>query len=188
MSEGSDGAGSVAQADVATLLDGGTAAGRWVLDPAGTRVEFHVKHFWGAVTVHGSFSQITGEGTVGPDGAVTGRVSMDAASLSTRNAKRDKHLRSADFFDAEQHPQVVLTVKGARPTGQATVACQGSLEAAGHVRPIEFAARVADASADAVVLHAELMVDRTEFAMTWSPLGMASATARATVVARFVRP
>ncbi len=46
----------------------------------------------------------------------------------------------------------------------------------------------ADASAETVVLRADLVVDRTRFAMTWSPLGMASATARATVVARFVRP
>lgn len=47
---------------------------------------------------------------------------------------------------------------------------------------------VADASAETVVLRADLVVDRTRFAMTWSPLGMASAIARATVVARFVRP
>lgn len=192
MSEGRDGmgslAGSLAQANVAALLGDGTAAGRWVLDPAGSRVEFHVKHFWGAVTVHGSFARITGEGSVGADGSVTGLVSIEAASLSTKNKKRDEHLRSADFFDAEHHPHVVVTVTEAKPAGPATLSCQGSLEAAGHVKPIEFAAHVQDASTQAVVLQAELVVDRTAFAMTWSPLGMASATARATVVARFVRP
>jgi polyisoprenoid-binding protein YceI len=112
---------------------------------------------------------------------------MDAASLSTKNRKRDEHLRSADFFDVENHPNVVVTVT-AMPAGPAALACQGTLEAAGHARPIEFTAHVEDASAQAVTLRAETVVDRTGFAMTWSPLGTASAMARATVVARFVRP
>jgi polyisoprenoid-binding protein YceI len=51
MSEPSDGMGILAQADVAVLVADGAAAGRWVLDPAGSRAQFHVKHFWGAVTV-----------------------------------------------------------------------------------------------------------------------------------------
>src|SRR6266540_3873385 len=73
-------------------------------------------------------------------------------------------------------------------TGPASLACRGTLEAAGHVKPIEFTAHVEDASARAVTLRAEAVVDRTEFAMTWSPLGMASAMARVTVEARFARP
>jgi polyisoprenoid-binding protein YceI len=96
--------GTPAQADAGALLDGGTVAGRWVLDP-GSRAEFHVKHFWRAVTVHGSFGQITGEGSVGP---------------------------------------------------------------------VEFTAHVLDASAGAVVVRADLVVDRTRFAMSgarwaWHP-------------------
>ena len=57
-----------------------------------------------------------------------------------------------------------------------------------HVKPSEFPARVDAASAQSATLRAATVVDRTRFAMTWSPLGMASAIARATVVARFVRP
>ncbi len=109
MSANGDEQQSSAQVDVAALLAGGTATGRWVLDPARSRVQFHVKHFWGAITVHGSFAQITGEGTVGADGMVTGRLSMDAASLDTKNSRRDRHLRSADFFDADRHPYAVVT-------------------------------------------------------------------------------
>jgi polyisoprenoid-binding protein YceI len=159
VSERRDQIGILAPADAAALLADGTVAGRWVLDPAGSRAEFH-----------GSFSQITGEGSAGPDRTVTGRVCIEASSLGTGNKKRDEHLRSADFFDAGRHPQVVVTVT------------------AGHAEPVEFTAHVADTSAETVVLRADLVVDRTRFAMTGSPLGMASATARATVVARFVRP
>jgi polyisoprenoid-binding protein YceI len=179
VSERRDHMRTLAPADAAALLADGTMAGRWVLDPAGSRAEFGVKHFWGAVTVHGWFSQITGEGDVGPDGTVTGHLSIDAASLGTRDKKRDAHLRSADFFDVEHHPHVVVTVTRATPAGPAALACQGSLEAAGHIQPVAFTAHLDDASAEQVLLRAELMVDRTRFAMTWSPLGMTSGIARA---------
>jgi polyisoprenoid-binding protein YceI len=178
---------SSAQIDVAAILAGGTATGHWVIDPAQSRVQFHVKHFWGAITVHGSFAQITGEATFGADGTVTGRVSMDAASLDTKNSKRDRHLRSGDFFDVERHPHAVVTVTSAKPAGRTMLACEGTLDAAGHVAPIQFNAELHDVSDPGVTLVAEIVVDRTLFDMTWSPLGMASKMARATVEAHFVR-
>jgi len=188
VSDRSDDAVSSARPDVTALLGDGGGVGRWVLDPAGSRAEFHVKHFWGAVTVHGSFGQITGEGAIGMDGTVTGRLSIAAPSLGTKNKKRDEHLRSAEFFDVEHHPEVVVTVTDAQLAGLATLACRGTLEAAGHTQAISFNAQVEDASAQAATVRAELLVDRTGFSMTWSPLGMASKNALATVVARFVRP
>ena len=63
---------------VTSQLADGTAAGSWVLDPAGSRAEFRIKHFWGAITVHGTLERMTGEATVGPDGTVTGRISFNA--------------------------------------------------------------------------------------------------------------
>jgi polyisoprenoid-binding protein YceI len=176
-----------AATDVTSLLADGTAAGTWVLDPAGSRAEFRVKHFWGAVTVRGTFEQMTGEATVGPNGTVTGRISLDARSLSTKNKQRDKHLRSADFFHVDQHPQATLTVTSARPAGPTELECQGTFEAAGHVRPVTFTAHLDESSAHSVVLTAELESDRSEFEMTWSPLHMASMTAHGTVRARFAR-
>jgi polyisoprenoid-binding protein YceI len=130
---------------------------------------------------------MTGEAAVGPEGAVTGRISFDARSLDTKNKQRDKHLRSADFFDVDKHPRVVLTVTSARPAGPAELECEGTLEAAGHERPVTFTAHIREASAQTAVLTAELDVDRTQFDMTWSPLHIASMTAHGTVTARFVR-
>jgi len=187
MSEHKDGAGSVAQADFAALAADGTLAGHWVLDPAGSRAEFHIKHFWGAMTVHGSFTRLSGEADVSADGSITATLTMDATSVNTKNKRRDKHLRSADFFDVEQHPNMVLTVTGAKPAGPATLAGQGGLEAAGRAQPVEFTARVEEATAQAVVLRAEIEVDRTRFGMTWSPLRMSAPKARGIVTARFVR-
>ena len=61
-----------------------------------------------------------GEATVGPDGDGTGHMSFDAQSLNTKNKERDKHLRSADFFDAGTHRRVALTVTSAHPAGPAS--------------------------------------------------------------------
>jgi polyisoprenoid-binding protein YceI len=174
--------------DVTSLLADGAAAGRWVLDPAGSRAEFRVKHFWGAITVRGIFERLTGEATVGTDGTVTGQISFDAHSLNTKNKQRDKHLRSADFFDVDRHPHATLTVASAHLAGPAGLECQGTFEAAGHVRPVTFTARIQEATAHGILLTAELELDRSEFAMTWSPLHIASMTAHGIVRARFVRP
>jgi polyisoprenoid-binding protein YceI len=165
----------------------GAAAGNWVLDPAGSRAEFGVKHFWGAITVRGIFENMTGEATVGEDGTITGRISFDARSLNTKNKQRDKHLRSPDFFHVDRHPHATLTVTSARPVGSAELECQGTLDAAGQVRPVTFTAHIREATAQSVVLTAELETDRSQFGMTWSPLHIASMTAHGTVTARFTR-
>ena len=171
----------------AELLATGAAVGTWRLDAEQSRISFAVKHFWGAITVRGSFGVVRGEATVGADGTVTGQVVLDAASLSTKNKKRDEHLRSNDFFDVDTHPEVTLTLTSVRPVEPDNLSVAASMAAAGHVRPIEFTAHVDEASAQAVTLHADVAVDRTEFAMTWSPLGIASKTATTSAVTRWVR-
>jgi polyisoprenoid-binding protein YceI len=172
---------------VRALLQSGAAQGQWTLDPANSSVEFGVKHFWHVITVRGRFEQIAGTGTVAPDGAVAGQLTMQASSISTRNKQRDKHLRSADFFDAEQHPLVVLDITEATPADGSEIAIRGTLQAAGLSQPVSFTARAEEAGPDAVTLRAELVVDRSAFGMTWSPLGMAAKEAAGSVVARFVR-
>ena len=177
----------VDHADWAAALRAGTAAGSWTLDPQASSVQFAVKHFWGAVTVRGQFERIAGEGSVTAGGSLTGTLTLDATSLTTKNTQRDRHLHSADFFDVENHPIVVVTVTEAKPLDGGALACRGTLEAAGHLEPMGFTAHVQDFSESAVTLTAVLVVDRTRFAMTWSPLRIAADDAQATVTARFMR-
>ena len=174
-------------AGVVTMARDGRMAGRWKLDPRASRVDFRVRHFWNAITVRGWFDQVEGEGTVEPDGTITGQLVMVAASLNTKNKQRDKHLRSADFFDADKHPHVVLTVRQAELTADGRLTAEGTLEAGGTAEPVTVTADVVEASAEAVTLRAELAVDRSRFGMTWSPLRMAAMQATGTVTARFVR-
>jgi polyisoprenoid-binding protein YceI len=118
----------------------------------------------------------------------TARISFDASSVNTKHKQRDNHLRSADFFHADKHPHAILTVTSARPAGPSQLECQGTFEATGHARSVTFTAHIEQATAQTVVLTGELAIDRAAFDMTWSPLHMASMTARGTFTARFTRP
>src|SRR5215469_14325455 len=86
-----------------------TPATRWHLDPAASSARFRVPHFWGLVGVKGHFRKVAGWLELDHDGNGRLELTIDAASLTTRNPWRDRHLRSADFFDADLHPQVRFT-------------------------------------------------------------------------------
>jgi polyisoprenoid-binding protein YceI len=161
--------------------------GTWRLDPAGSSAEFHVKHFWGAITVHGRFHTLDGEGSVAPDGTITGAIRLDAKSLHTKQKTRDQHLRSAEFFDVENHPFLTVTVERLTPATGGRFIGQVRLEAAGQSQIINPTIEVAEARPDAVTLRGEVTVDRTQFGMTWSPLGIAARSARGVITARFNR-
>lgn len=82
--------------------------GVWTVDPQRSEIGFAVKALWGLHTVRGVFGTYDGTLTVRADGAA-GQLTIEAASLDTGHRKRDRHLRSQDFFDVEHHPQVVFT-------------------------------------------------------------------------------
>lgn len=64
------------------------------------------------------------------------RVELDASSISTGNETRDKHLQSADFFDAVKYPKVVFTADKIVPTAGGTLVVQGTLQMHGVTRPM----------------------------------------------------
>ena len=172
--------------DLPSLI--GDGASQWTLDPSASSVEFHVKHFWGMVTVHGHFDAISGVGEVHADGTVSGEIRIAADSVNTKNKKRDKHLRSDDFFGAAGHPAVTISSSALMPIAGTDLRGALTLSAAGHQQVVDTVVHVVSVTAERVTLHAEATIDRAAaFDMTWSPLGMASRQARAEVTARFVR-
>jgi polyisoprenoid-binding protein YceI len=157
--------------------------GRWRLDPERSCVEFHVRNLYGLMTVKGRFASYDGSLELGAHPAV--QLTIDAASLDTENARRDKHLRSADFFDVERHAHVRFTSSSATSDGD-SLKVRGQLDAAGEQIPLELDAvvRVVDGELE---LEAVTYADQRRLGMTWSPLGLLRAPSKLIVRARLIR-
>jgi polyisoprenoid-binding protein YceI len=163
-------------------LSEGKLAGAWTLDPARSQVRLKSRHTWGLLPVDGVFREVAGHGTVTAAGDVSGVITVAAASVDTENPRRDKHLRSADFLDAGQHPDITFTAGSVAPAGD-RVRISGTLTVAGRTRPAAFDARVA-ADQGELQLDGELAVNRTDFGLTWNFIGIAAT--RSTLIVRAV--
>jgi polyisoprenoid-binding protein YceI len=157
------------------------------LDPGASSVSISHKTIWGLVTVRGQFQQLNGDAEIRADGSARGRLEIGAASLNTKNRKRDEHLRSADFFNATEHPQIVVDLSQASLRGEDSVAAEGTLTVAGKTRPLALTADLAEASDQGLTLRAETQIDRADFGLKWNQLGMIKGAAQVSVVARFVK-
>lgn len=155
----------------------------WRLDPSRSHIGFDAPHFFGLKTVTGSFSRYHGAVDLQVKPAV--QLTVDASSLDTGNAKRDRHLRSSDFFDADRHPQIVFTSDAVIVTGE-VLRIRGHLHAAGRVTALTADAAVCRVGSGFEV-EACAYVDQRALGMTWSPLGMLRAPSRLTVRASLVR-
>jgi polyisoprenoid-binding protein YceI len=155
---------------------------RWRLDPTRSRVEFQTGNFWGLTTVKGHFDRFAGVLDLSAQWAI--ELTLEVDSLDTRNAKRDKHLRSADFFDAANHPQVRYLAE-ATLDGERLIA-KGVLLAAGTSVPVEAEARLRQIDGELEV-DAVAQVDHRALGMTWSPLGIVRASSTLIVRGRLVQ-
>ena len=107
--------------NVSDLLAKAQPGAAWILDRDRSTVAVRNKTFWGAVTVKGTFSDIEGSGEITAANTIAGQLRVGAASVSTGIGKRDDHLRSADFFEVENHPVIAIEVHGATVTGADTL-------------------------------------------------------------------
>jgi polyisoprenoid-binding protein YceI len=166
-------------------LRDGTLAGSWTLDPARSQVQLNTRHTWGLLPLKADFGQVSGSGTVSATGEVSGVLTVAAGSLDTKNAQRDKHLRSADFFDIDKHPDFTFAVDGVTPASGG-VRVTGSLTIRDTTRPVSFDAQVA--TVDGVVtLDAKVPVNRSDYGMKWNFIGIAAMDNTIVVHAVFTR-
>jgi polyisoprenoid-binding protein YceI len=156
--------------------------GAWRLDPVRSSVEFHVRHFYGLITVKGRFDRYQGSLDLSARPAV--ELVIDAASLDTKQKQRDKHLRSDDFFDAVNHPQVRFEADAATLDGNALKA-GGRLHAAGKDIPLHVDATVTPADGE-FEIEATALADHRELGMTWSPMGILRAPSKLIIRGRLV--
>ena len=157
---------------VQTLLNDPAMAGSWTLAPERSSVRFISKTLWGLIPVNGQFGDVSGEARITPDGQLSGRLLIRADSVRTGIGMRDRHLRAADFFDAANHPDIVITISGVAPDGglSATLsirdttlplALQASVERSGQ-----------SAGAESIGVNARAEIDRTRWGVSGNMLGM----------------
>jgi polyisoprenoid-binding protein YceI len=179
-------AAPAASAPLQGLLRDGKLNGSWTLDAAKSEIGLKSKSMWGLVPVKGVFRQVTGNGTVSAAGDVAGAITVAAASIDTKMQKRDDHLRSADFFDVANTPDITFVAEQVTPSS-AGVTVTGALTVRDRTRPLSFAARVSGVDEAHVELDGEFQVNRADFGLTWNQLGMSSVHNTITVHAVFAR-
>ena len=150
------------------------AAERWNIDPAHSHVEFSVRHLM-ISTVKGTFKDVTG--TVVADESDLSAVSIDVtiqvASIDTRQPDRDTHLKSADFFDAAKYP--TITYKGTHIKGDHMSEFQlhGNLTMHGVTKPVALDVTAEGRGKDPwgnerIGYSASGKIDRRDFGLTWN--------------------
>jgi polyisoprenoid-binding protein YceI len=146
----------------------------WQIDPAHTLVEFSVRHMMIA-TVKGRFGTVAG--TIRLDDEDPARsavdVTIDAASVDTRNEQRDAHLRSADFFDVANHPTLTFRSRRVERTREDHYRVTGDLTIRGTTRSVVLdvieQGRITDPwGATRAAFSARATVNREDFGLTWN--------------------
>jgi polyisoprenoid-binding protein YceI len=158
------------------------ATSAWRLDPARSSVEFYVPHFYGLMTVKGRFKDFEGTLDLRQDPAV--QLTIDATSIDTGNGKRDKHLRSKDFFGVQENPQVRFVSDSATLAGE-RLTVTGTLHAAGASVPLELDATLRTVDGEPEI-EAVTEVDQRQLGMTWSPIGITRSPTKLIVRGRLV--
>lgn len=145
----------------------------WTIDAAHSHVEFAVRHMMIA-TVKGRFAEVAGtlqlEGDLA-DAAV--QVEIQAGSIDTRSADRDKHLRSADFLDVENFPVITFESRRVEPTGEDTFDVIGDLTIHGETREVVLKThKQGEATSPwgqtVAGFRATTEIDRADFGLTWN--------------------
>lgn len=146
--------------------------GTWTVDPVHSSVEFRIKHMM-VSTVRGRFGEFAGTIEAAPDyhqSKVRGTVKT--GSIDTNEPRRDAHLRSPDFFDAEQYPEITFESTTVEHVQKGTYRVGGELTMHGESHRVEFEVTVLGVlrdpqGNDRVGLEVLGAISRAEFGLRW---------------------
>lgn len=149
---------------------------KWTVDPAHSEIHFKIKHLV-ISTVSGSFKNFSGEVESDKDdftdAKVTGRVEVD--SISTNQEQRDAHLKSADFFDAANHPEITFQSTSLTKNADGDYSLKGDLTIRGITKQVNFDVEFGGSAND---LYGQTKagfdvsgkINRQDFGLRWSAL------------------
>lgn len=145
----------------------------WAIDPMHSEIQFKVKHLV-ISTVTGQFNTFSGQVTADGEDFDGAEVSFEADidSIDTNNEQRDQHLKSADFFDAANHPK--MTYKGKlEKNGEDSYLLNGEMNIRGHAKPValevSFGGQMVDPYGNEKAgFEISGKINRKEFGLAWS--------------------
>jgi polyisoprenoid-binding protein YceI len=157
-----------------TITEFTALSGTYALDTAHSRIGFVARHAM-VTKVRGAFNAFEGTATI--DGADPSRssvsITLDVASIDTRNAQRDDHLRTNDFLDVANYPKITFTSTSIERDGADSFLVTGDLTIKGVSRPIiiplEFQGAAKDPFGnDRIGLEGTVTINRKDWGVTWN--------------------
>lgn len=145
-------------------------AGSYVIDPTHSRIGFSARH--AVITkVRGAFNAFEGKGSVN-DGQANLEVTINADSIDTRQADRDGHLKSEDFFNVAAFPHIKFVSTSVKQVGEGFVV-DGNLTIKDVTKPLTIEFAYTGAATDPfgnkrVGLEGEAEINRPDFGLTWN--------------------
>jgi polyisoprenoid-binding protein YceI len=158
-----------------TTTTAATTTTTWNIDPAHSVAEFKVKHMMIA-NVKGQFAKITGTLTLDESDLADSHIEalIEAASIETRDAQRDAHLKSADFLDVEKFPTLLFKSTRISLVRDGELAVEGDLTIRGVTRKVLFSVEgptppMKDPWGNTrVAVSATTKINRKDFGLTWN--------------------
>jgi polyisoprenoid-binding protein YceI len=148
--------------------------GDYTIDGSHSRIGFSARHAM-VTKVRGAFDEF--EGTFHVDGEnpenSSGKVTIQAKSINTRNSGRDDHLRSNDFLAMDEHPEITFVSTSVKQSGDAEFLVTGDLTIRGVTKsievPFEFTGTAVDPFGNQRVgLEGSMTINRKEFGVSWN--------------------
>jgi polyisoprenoid-binding protein YceI len=148
--------------------------GDYVLDPAHSRIGFVARHAM-VTKVRGAFNEFDGSARI--DGTDPSRsaasLTIKVDSIDTRNADRDGHLRTNDFLQAADYPEITFSSTAVEPTGDDTFDVTGDLTIKGVTKritiPLSYEGAAQDPfGANRIGLEGSATINRKDFGLTWN--------------------
>lgn len=148
--------------------------GDYAIDPAHSALGFVARHAM-VTKVRGTFTDVAGSGSLDASDPSKSSLTVLAqvASVDTRNAQRDEHLRTNDFFDAPNHPEITFTSTAINPLANDQFEVTGDLTIKGVTKPITFPLELTGPVTDPwggtrIGLEGSLEVKRSDWGLNWN--------------------
>jgi polyisoprenoid-binding protein YceI len=148
--------------------------GTYTIDPSHSRIGFVARHAM-VTKVRGSFNEFDGTGNFDADNPTAAQLQLtiQAASIDTRSADRDAHLRSNDFFDMDTHPEIRFVSTAVEQTGDDEYQVTGDLTIKGVTKPVtiefEYTGTAVDPYGNTRIgLDGKTTVNRKDWGVNWN--------------------